>query len=238
LNNFKQKHHVRKAAEVYIKTLLSYFALTELMETHRIFYNFNEVTFIKTIRDEGLPDQQLLIQYKSSSSLEVLGVLYQRYMELLYGVCLKYLKQPDDASDAVMQIFEELPPKIQRHDIDHFKSWLYTVAKNHCLMQLRTPRNLKTVNLNEEGMQSDAETHLNGILENEANFLKLEKCLQTLPVEQKQAVTLFYLEQKCYKEIATATGLEWNKIRSSIQNGRRNLKICMEKKILSASDKK
>ena len=196
------------------------------------------MSFLKTIRDEGLPDQQLLIQYKSTENLELLATLYQRYMDLLYGVCLKYLKQPEEAGDAVMQIFEELPLKIQRHDIDNFKSWLYTVAKNHCLMQLRSPKNLKTVNLTEDGVQSEDEMHLNGILQKEGNLVKLEQCIETLSDEQKQVIVLFYLEEKCYKEISSITGLTWEKVRSNIQNGRRNLKICMDKKHSSVSEKK
>lgn len=193
---------------------------------------------MKTIRDEGLPDPQLLIQYKITGNLDLLAILYQRYMELLYGVCLKYLKQPEEAADAVMQIFEELPQKVQRHDIDNFKSWVYTVAKNHCLMQLRSPKNLKTVNLSEDGVQSEEEMHLNGILQKEENLVSLEKCIETLSEEQKKVIVLFYLEQKCYKEISKTTGIEWQKVRSNIQNGRRNLKICMEKKQVSVSEKK
>lgn len=194
-----------------------------------MFINFIALAFIKNIRNNLLPDLQLLQLYKSTRDLNVLADLYQRYMELLYGVCLKYLKQPEDARDAVMQIYEELSVKLLKHEVENFKSWLYTLARNYCLMQLRTPKTLKTVNLNEDDMQSGEELHLNGILEKEENFKKMELCLQTLVPEQKRAVELFYLENKCYKDIAAATGLEWNKVRSSIQNGRRNLKICMEK---------
>ncbi|HUP13818.1 MAG TPA: sigma-70 family RNA polymerase sigma factor [Niastella sp.] len=161
--------------------------------------------------------------------MEVLAVLFQRYMDLLYGVCLKYLKQPETAKDAVMQIFEELVAKLPKHEVDNFKSWLYTLAKNYCLMQLRTPKNLKTTEFNADSMQLEEEMHLNGVQLKEENLQKLERCLQTLSSEQKKAVELFYLQNKCYKEIAEATGIEWNKVRSFIQNGRRNLKICMEK---------
>lgn len=161
--------------------------------------------------------------------MAVLGELYQRYMDLLYGVCLKYLKEPETAKDAVMQIFEELVVKLKKHDVENVKSWLYTLAKNHCLMQLRTPRNLKTTEFKAELMQSEEDLHLNGVMTREANLDKMEKCLDTLPQDQKEAVQLFYLQGKCYNEIAESTGMDWNKVRSHIQNGRRNLKICMEK---------
>ena len=162
--------------------------------------------------------------------MEVLASLYQRYMELIYGVCLKYFKEQERSKDAVMQIFEELVPKLLKHEVDNFKSWLYQVAKNYCLMQLRTPRNLKTVSFDPSLMQSEENVHLNGVLEKEENFQRLEYCLTTLSEDQRKAVQLFYLEGKCYNEIVEIMGQEWNQVRSYIQNGRRNLKICMEKK--------
>ena len=161
--------------------------------------------------------------------MKVLATLFQRYMDLLYGVCLKYLKNPESAKDAVMQIFEDLVLKLHKHEVENFKSWLYTMAKNHCLMQLRTPKNLKTTEFNPEGMQFEEEVHLNGVEWKEEQFQRMEKCLQTLSAEQKVTVELFYLQNKCYKEIGEITGLDWNKVRSYIQNGRRNHKICMEK---------
>jgi RNA polymerase sigma-70 factor (ECF subfamily) len=186
------------------------------------------VAFLKNIPNNELPDKELVSLFRTSGNMEVLAVLFQRYMELLYGVCLKYLKQPEAAKDAVMQIFEELVQKLPKHEVDNFKSWLHTLAKNYCLMQLRTPKNLKTTEFNPDSMQLEEEMHLNGVLLKEENLQKLERCLQTLSQEQKQTVELFYLQNKCYKEIAAITGIEWNKVRSFIQNGRRNLKICME----------
>jgi RNA polymerase sigma-70 factor (ECF subfamily) len=152
-------------------------------------------------------------------------------MELVYGVCLKYLKEPESAKDAVMQIFEEMVSKLRHHDVANFRGWLYVLAKNHCLMQLRSPKNLKTTEWNPDIMQSEEMPHLNGMLNREENLNRLEDCVQGLPADQKMAVSLFYLEEKCYNEIVADTGLEWNTVRSLIQNGRRNLKICMEKKM-------
>jgi RNA polymerase sigma-70 factor (ECF subfamily) len=187
------------------------------------------VAFLKNIPTNELPDKELVNLFRTSGNMDVLAVLFQRYMDLLYGVCLKYLKQPETAKDAVMQIFEELVAKLPKHEVDNFKSWLYTLAKNYCLMQLRMPKNLKTTEFKPDSMQLEEEVHLNGIQLKEENLQKLERCLQTLSIEQKKAVELFYLQNKCYKEIAEATGIDWNKVRSFIQNGRRNLKICMEK---------
>jgi RNA polymerase sigma factor (sigma-70 family) len=187
------------------------------------------LSFLKTISNPAASDKELVIAYKQSGDLQVLASLYQRYMELVYGVCLKYLSDSEIAKDAVMHIFEELVQKLRKHEVDNFKSWLYTLAKNHCLMQLRSQKNKKTVTISADLMQSGEELHLNGELQKEAEFKKLERCLQTLSAEQQQTVELFYLQQKCYNEIVAATGIDWKKVRSLIQNGRRNLKICMDK---------
>ena len=126
--------------------------------------------------------------------------------------------------------------KLRKHEVENFKPWLHQVAKNHCLMQLRTPKNMKTVEFKYELVQSEDNVHLNGVLEKEENFKKLEFCLGTLTNEQRETVKLFYLDGKCYNEIVEITGLEWNQVRSFIQNGRRNLKLCMENEKLGVGN--
>lgn len=185
--------------------------------------------FLKNISPDTSTDPELIALYKQTGDMGVLADLYQRYMELVYGVCLKYFKEEERSKDAVMNIFEELSVKLKSHEISNFKSWLHTVTRNYCLMQLRTPRHLKTMEFNPEHMQSEENAHLNGVFEAEEKLVLLEKCMQTLTPEQQQTVNLFYLQQKCYNEIVTITGYDWNKVRSFIQNGKRNLKICMEK---------
>jgi RNA polymerase sigma-70 factor (ECF subfamily) len=187
------------------------------------------LAFIKKITNPALSDKELVHLYKQSADMKVLAELYGRYMDLLFGLCLKYLKDPETSRDAVMHIFEELVVKLKKHEVENFKSWLYTLAKNHCLMQLRTPKNLKTTEFKTDLVQSEEDLHLNGVLTREENLQKMERCLQTLSPEQKITIEMFYLQNKCYNEIAETTGIEWNKVRSYIQNGRRNLKICMEK---------
>jgi RNA polymerase sigma-70 factor (ECF subfamily) len=186
------------------------------------------VAFVKNISASLLPDKDLVSLYKQTGDMKVLGDLYQRYMDLLYGVCLKYFKDTEIAKDAVLTLFEELITKLQKHDVENFKSWVYQVAKNHCLMQLRKDKKFTKAQIDPEIMQNEEMVHLNGELEKEENFKQLDFCLGQLSKEQRQVVELFYLQNKCYKEIVEETGMEWNAVRSFIQNGKRNLKICME----------
>ena len=175
-----------------------------------------------------IDDQVLLTEYRSSGDLEVLGQLYGRYMHLVYGVCLKYLKDDEASKDAVMQIFEQLIKKLKIHEVNNFKSWLYTLARNHCLMEIRANGKQEFVSLEDNFMEKDAFVHLDIEDTRERKLTVMEECVEKLPAEQKDTIRLFYLEQKCYKEVADITGYDLNKVKSYIQNGKRNLKICIE----------
>ena len=173
-------------------------------------------------------DSELLVQYKTSGDQQILGELFSRYTALIYGVCLKYLKDRDDSKDAVMQIFEKLVQALRSHEVDNFKAWLYVTSRNHCLMQLRTNKGKMADKISDQLMESDLVLHLEEETELEGNLTKLERCIQQLIHEQKHCVRLFFLEQKCYKEIVGATGFDLNQVKSFIQNGKRNLKIMLE----------
>lgn len=177
----------------------------------------------------GTGDLELIAAYRQSSDLVIVAQLFDRYLQLLYGVCLKYLSEPETAKDAVMDIFEELARQLLRHEVANFRGWLYTLAKNHCLMKLRSAGRTRFQSYDPEHMQTAEELHLKDKIEQEEQFEQLSKCIEALAAEQKTVIQLFYLQNKCYKEIETLTGMEWNKVRSHIQNGRRNLKICMQR---------
>jgi RNA polymerase sigma-70 factor (ECF subfamily) len=150
-------------------------------------------------------------------------------MHLVYGVCLKYLKDEEASKDAVMQIFEQLIGKLKVHQVSNFKSWLYMLARNYCLMELRSSNKHEVVHLEDDVMEKEAFVHLD-IEDNRENTLTvMEKCMEKLPAEQKETIKLFYLEQRCYRDVADITGYDLNKVKSYIQNGKRNLKICIEK---------
>ena len=176
-----------------------------------------------------MTDLELLDRYKSEAELSVLGELFSRHQSLIYGVCLKYLKDRDEAKDAVMQLFEKLVDTLRIHDVDNFKSWLYVTTRNHCLMHLRAQKGKLKQQFSSELMENQLLLHPEEEPDLEGNLSKLEKCIETLVNEQKKCVQLFYLEERCYKDIAEFTGFDMNKVKSFIQNGKRNLKICMER---------
>ncbi len=175
-----------------------------------------------------MTDLELLAQYKLSGEANWAGVLYSRYTSLVYGVCLKYLKDREEAKDAVMQLFEKLIVILKTHEVEYFKSWLYATARNHCLMQLRSKKGKYMEKISPLLMEISAESHLEEQGEMESNLGKLENCVEKLAHEQRACVQLFFLQQKCYKDITVLTGYDLTEVKSFIQNGKRNLKICME----------
>ncbi len=184
-------------------------------------------------------DEELVQLYQRGGDLEVLGTLYERYVELVYGVCLKFFKEKTKAEDGVMAVFENLVEKVRTQEIRQFRPWLHVVAKNHCLMQLRKKNH--TVSFDEmtaaaqaDVVQSAGVLHPVDVFEEDGQQLVLKKCIETLPAQQKHCVEQFYYEDKSYKEIADSTGEALGLVRSNIQNGRRNLRICMEKSGVTA----
>ncbi len=174
-------------------------------------------------------DPSLIATYKESGNLEVLGQLYNKYMHLVFGVCFNYFKDEELSKDSVMQIFEELVTKLKIHEVQNFKSWLHVLTRNHCLMALRKSAKNPTVTLEDNFVETGGFVHLNIEDTKETQLTVMEKCMETLNEEQRKSVDLFYLQEKCYKEVADITGYEMLKVKSYIQNGKRNLKICIEK---------
>ncbi len=182
-------------------------------------------------RYSHINDQQLLGHFRADKNNHWLGILLQRYTLLLFGVCMKYLKNEEEAKDAVQQIFLKAITELHKYDVEYFKSWLYMVAKNHCLMKLRDKPG-RVVDIKEQMIISnDEDSKIQVHLLKDRQLELVTKCLRQLNPEQKLCVTLFYLEKKTYQDIADETGYSLMQVKSYIQNGKRNLKILLEKKI-------
>jgi RNA polymerase sigma-70 factor (ECF subfamily) len=181
-----------------------------------------------------ISDNELLEKFYSDYNNEWLGILFPRYTLLLFGVCMKYLKNGEDAKDAVQQIFLKAINELHKYKVTYFKSWIYMIAKNHCLMQLRD-KNKIAVEINEHITATEEPAEINFHLERNDILNKMNIALQQLKKEQQQCLTLFYLEKQSYVEISNTTGYDMPQVKSYIQNGKRNLKLLVEKMV---SDKK
>ncbi|NNC94995.1 MAG: sigma-70 family RNA polymerase sigma factor [Chitinophagales bacterium] len=151
-----------------------------------------------------------------------------RYSHLVYGVCLKYFKNEADAKDGVMNIFEHILDALKKHDVNNFDRWIYTVSKNHCLMEIRHKKMESNMHESYEKntvtrVESKGELHLNSEPKTD-DIEELDKAIEQLKEEQKICVELFYLKQKSYQEVAQITGYSQKMVKSYIQNGKRNLK--------------
>ena len=191
-------------------------------------------SIIKLKRDHNKTDEELIAEFNSSGDLEVLGKLYSGYMHLVYGVSLKYLKNREEAMDAVIQIFEKLITDIPKQEIQNFRSWLHVVTKNYCLMHLRSVKS-KNERLAEWAvdpqnfMENVSEMHP---IDRDDPDMKdaINDCIERLKKEQKYCIKQFYYENRCYREIAVSLGISEKKVKSYLQNGKRNLKLCLEEK--------
>ncbi len=175
---------------------------------------------------EPMSDDELMALYRVQGDLSQLGLLYERYIHLVYGVCLKYLKSREDAQDGVMSIFEQIKDPLLDQHIRHFKSWLYAVTKNYCLIRIRRMNN-SIIPLTEI-MENVAELHPTYDRTLDADLDALQKCLKELKEDQQECIRSFFLDRKSYQEVSHSTGYTLKQVKSYVQNGKRNLKKCIE----------
>ena len=174
-----------------------------------------------------LTDQEILKHFYADHNNEWLGSLLERYTLLLYGVSMKYLKNPEESRDAVQQIFLKAITELHKYEVSYFSSWIYMIAKNHCLMLLRNQRReLPVDELADKAGPDEGEDPV----KKEMLLSELEKALEHLNSEQKICIRMFYLEKKSYQGITSETGYSLLQVKSYIQNGKRNLRLLLEKK--------
>jgi RNA polymerase sigma-70 factor (ECF subfamily) len=192
---------------------------------------YSTMRFIKTGTRSELSDQEMIAQFLTTGNDKVIDVLFDRYAHLVFGVCMKYLTDEDAAKDATLEIFTKLSVDLKKHPVSYFKSWLYQVARNHCLMQVRQQQGvLKKVEEYHRDETSRMEFepfahHPKIELENQLG--QLEKAITQLKEEQRICVELFFLKEKSYQEVVELTGYSLLNVKSHLQNGKRNLRILL-----------
>lgn len=180
-----------------------------------------------------MSDAELIESYKKTNNNLYHAELFERYTHLVFGICMKYHRDEDASKDAVMQIFEKLLSDLHKQEIQNFKNWLYSVAKNHCLMSIRKEKRIqksKSDYISDHRMDfMESYNTMHRVNEDkEAMEEKLKKGLINLNDDQRTCIDLIYLQNKSYKEVSEITGLDLKKVKSHIQNGKRNLKIYLE----------
>lgn len=178
----------------------------------------------KTYTDKS--DDELVKTYQASYENQLVAALFNRYLEMIFGLCLKYFKDKEKAKDATLEIYQLLQNKLRTHKVDSFKNWLYTLSKNYCLEQLRKKNTWRDKEREAAVMYSEQVFHPDDV-DKEEVLTKLEECIEKLPLLQKECIDRFYYKKEPYTSICESLDINWNKVRSYIQNGRRNLKNCI-----------
>lgn len=176
-------------------------------------------------REHSTDSDEALFARLHASEQAPLEDLWQRYAHLVFGVAMKYLKEPEQAKDVVMEIFTELPALAAKHQVQAFRPWLHSVVRNRCLMILRRSDGPLPLNPGPYAAEEQQEE----TLRREADLRSLEKAIGQLPEGQSTCIRLFYLEGRSYRQVADATGFNVEQVRSHLQNGRRNLRNILER---------
>jgi len=176
-----------------------------------------------------LSDEDIISLYKEKQWNSCIDELYQRYSHMVFGVCLKYVKQTENAEDLTLSLFASLTEKLLQHQVQHFKSWLYVSARNSSLMFLRANKMNQELK-QDDLLYDDSDQRLDEKLEKDELIESLIMVFEELKQEQRICVQLFYLQKKSYEEVAKITNYSMKEVNSHLQNGRRNLKILLDKR--------
>ena len=194
----------------------------------------NEISYFQPVNPrlhKHISDQELLERFYADRDNQWLGILLERYTLLLLGVCMKYLKNEELARDSVQQIFLKAITELQKYRVEYFKSWIYMVAKNYCLMQLRDRPGKNTAELKDTIAAERVDTDKEELFLHEKTYDYMAEALKELNQEQQLCVTLFYIEKKSYQQITEQTGFSMMQVKSYIQNGKRNMRLLIERKL-------
>ncbi|HEY0261636.1 MAG TPA: sigma-70 family RNA polymerase sigma factor, partial [Chitinophagales bacterium] len=197
-----------------------------------IFKLKNAITLTLKPTLKNIPDEELVDCYRNSHDVNYISELYLRYTHLVYGTCLKYLNNGEDAKDATKQIFELLVRELKKHRVTIFKTWLHGVVQNFCTMESRkntatatVPPPKKTTKEIPIRIESVDEAHQTESEEDRKLLTQtLIRNLHTLKDEQRKCLQFFYIDKMNYNAIEDRTGYTQNEIKNYIQNGKRNLK--------------
>ncbi len=181
-------------------------------------------------KEDKRSDEELLTAYKKRPSPSVLTTLFHRHSHKLFGLCLSYLKNDQDAEDVVMETFESLHDKIMAYEIDNFESWLFFVTRNYCLKVLKRKARKRTEGLDEITEENFVESPPEKALSIEERRMEvLSDAIDQLNPPQRRCIILFYLENRSYQQVSELAGFELNEVKSHIQNGKRNLRNLINK---------
>lgn len=194
------------------------------------------INYMHSTELNSLEDFELIARYRLSQDSNLVGILYKRYTHLIFGVCMKYLKNEQDAQDASILIFEKILKDLLKYEVKEFKSWLYILCKTFCLMELRkrssmSKKEKEMENFLVDSMETFTELHLINANQKEMQLTFMEECMKELNRDQQICIELFYLHEKSYLEVSAETNFALNNVKSFIQNGKRNLKICIESRM-------
>ncbi len=187
------------------------------------------------INFEKYSDEELMNKYLSMKDIRYFSALFIRYNHLIFGVCMKYLKHTEDCRDMVMELYEKVLEDLQKHAVDNFRSWIYVTARNQCLMKIRKQKRhgiTQDEYILSNVVDSAADWHPDSSEPNELMIKYLELCIEKLTDDQRECVEQFYFKKNSYAEISTAFELDIKTVKSYIQNGKRNLKNCIDQKIV------
>jgi len=156
------------------------------------------------------PIGEQALQGKAENSNTCLELIYDQYAPSLFRYALAITNSPDDAEDAVQNVFLNIARDLSRvRKIKNLKAYLYTATRNAAYSILRSKKRDED---HEQGLCTEADRHETSIEESVIRASIIREAFPSLPLEQREVLVLKVFDGMTFREIAETVGVSVNTI--------------------------
>ncbi len=154
---------------------------------------------------------------------EALSLLLPRYRDKVFRLCFSMLRDRALAEDVTQEIFLKVWRALPGYGAQaSLSTWIYAISRNTCLSELRRRKPTVSIDQDEESYDSEVAA-LSAPEQDDSATVSVSQVLDQLPERYRQAVTLFYMEDKSYEQTAQSLGLPLGTVKALLHRARKRL---------------
>ncbi|MFK7923284.1 MAG: RNA polymerase sigma factor [Bacteroidia bacterium] len=174
---------------------------------------------------EDKSEQELLAHFRDTQDPEVIALLMTRYDGLIYGMALKWLRDPERARDFAGDLYIKLFEHLQKQEVENFPAWLGRTIRNR-LHDLRRKDNVRDEY--KSGFVPPEAPRVENAWDFAMDKSGLGQALAGLSESESIVIRGVYFDDKSYQEIGEEQGWSFNQVRGARERAIRKLRIVLK----------
>lgn len=184
---------------------------------------------------KNFTDEELILEFQLNNTVKAYELLVQRYKNPLFNFIFKYLNDYEGTEDVVQEtMIKVYINKDSYKTIAKFSTWIYTIASNLAITELKKRKRRNQISINSYG-ENDETMELPGtnhspeeITDSGIKSKIIMEALQKLPEVYREVVILRDIQELSYEEIAEIKQISVGTVKSRINRGRTQLQIMLK----------